>query len=685
MYKTDKQGEQEKVDYSWFVHLPMTHQQGEHNNDKKTRRQSILHPPTVPSGIKPIEKIEDERLSKTIQKFLLKKRIEKPTEIQRLCWPAMLKGLNVVATAPTGSGKTFGFLLPLFMHVENIEPKVTASGLNKGPIALVLVPTRELALQITNVAKPFKRLCNVKTVCVCGGVNKEEQVDELKLTTHIVVATPGRLIDLLYTESSKKLISFSRLNYFIFDEADRMLELGFEDQLQEIFTFIYKSKKLISSFSSSSQSLSLSAGDNNCNNYHSPGFNTCMFTATLPKRLNLFVNNWVKHPRINITTEGTLQSIGESQLGVSPTVTQIVHVCAEHKKSKKLIKFLRNTWKKDSKKRHLALVLVFCNKIKTVVYVEQFLKKQDIRVGALHSKMQQEKRKQLLNEFKAGKINVLIATDVAARGLDMKNLEIVVNWDMPSRLEQYVHRIGRTGRQGNDGLGYTFFTRNYIFLAKELIELLESNNQTVDPNLQMLMDEYIEYANGERAKVNIDNLYTDGIRNGKIIKKHKRRSNQSNHTSNSNNGFKRQIENDEGLLMVPTLYSDGAVNLATLPARNIIDDDGWSTSEDEKEYDLDSNNNMNNKSCKNDDANAGSGQNYVKKNIYKKANKLTFSDAGKLRGVSFKDRCWMAGVQGKAKQSATNDVNFNNVEKSNKKRKGKWKKRGKRGGRKHKK
>ena len=131
----------------------------------------------------------------------------------------------MVAVAPTGSGKTLGFLLPLVIHIEKVEPKVTASGLNQGPIALILAPTRELAIQLTHVAKRFKRLSNIKTVCVCGGIGKEEQIEELKLATHIVVATPGRLIDLLSIGKANKPITLHRLQFLIFDEADRMLEL----------------------------------------------------------------------------------------------------------------------------------------------------------------------------------------------------------------------------------------------------------------------------------------------------------------------------------------------------------------------------------------------------------------------------------------------------------------------------
>jgi len=635
-------------------------------NEKKQKTNGNDDNNNTTVVIRPIETINDKQLSVAVQKFLNKKHIEKPTEVQQLCWPAMLNRINVVAVAPTGSGKTLGFLLPLVIHIEKVEPKVTASGLNQGPIALILAPTRELAIQITHVAKRFKRLSNIKTVCVCGGIGKEEQIEELKLATHIVVATPGRLIDLLSIGKANKPITLHRLQFLIFDEADRMLELGFEEQLKEIYNFILNLKR--SSMCSSSSSSS--SKEHHMDLRHND-FNTCMFTATLPKRLNIFVNSWIQSPRIDISTKGTLQNIGNSQLGISPTVTQVVHVCAEHKKPKKLIKFLKNTWKKDVKKRHVTLVLVFCNKIKTVIFVEQFLRKQNIKVAALHGKIQQHIRTKVLNDFKAGKTNVLIATDVAARGLHMKHLEIVVNWDMPSRLEQYVHRVGRTGRQGQAGLGYTFFTRNFAFLATELIELLKSNEQVVDPNLQLVRDEYV--ASGENDLQSLKK------------KKQKKKSHPS-HGSALN-----YISKDEEILMVPTSYSDGSLNLATLPIRSNIDDVGWTSSSDSEIDNEDDS--MSNKTEHGNDLKKISLSG-IKRDKNTQTKKATFADGGKLRGVSFKDRCWMAGIQAKTQNNQSSKitaavvsegVSNNTINKGNKKRKGKWKKRGKRGGKKHKK
>eukprot|EP00944_MAST-04C_sp_MAST-4C-sp1_P009769 g9769.t1 len=600
--------------------------------------------------LQPIDDVGDARLSSSARQYLLKHGVQKPTNIQRLCWPAMLQGKNVLGVAPTGSGKTLAFIVPLLMKIEGIAPTISASGLNRGPIGLVLVPTRELALQITRVAKPLLRLFAIRTVCICGGMDKTKQVDELKLKVHIVVATPGRLIDILNSNKAEACISLKRLQYLIFDEADRMLELGFEEQLDNIFAFVVRALETMHGTAEAQQDATQK-------------LRTCMFTATLPKRLSAFVNKWVKKPRIDVTADGTISDIGDSQLGISSSITQVVHVCAEHKKTKKLIKFLNTTSKKEGKRRNQTLILIFCNKIKTVVFVEKFLKKNNIKACALHGKMQQHMRSNVLNDFKAGKKPVLIATDVAARGLHMKNLDIVVNWDMPSRLEQYVHRVGRTGRQGREGLAYTFFTRNFAFMAKDLVQLLKTNKQTIDPNLQLLLDEHL--ANNEMSKGSAQESHQH-IRASNALRKV--RPNEKTAGSDSKN-------DNEGILMIPTTYSDGAINLATLPMRHEVDDSGWSStdeSDDHVEGDVDG---VNEK--QNEDGSMETSR------PVKKENKKRFTDSGALRGVSFKDRCWMAGVQSGGIDKRIGKHTETSPSKGKGKRK--WKKRGKRGGAKHKK
>lgn len=540
-----------------------------------------------------VESVTDQRLPESFRAYFKASKLSRPTAVQRQAWPALLSGNNVVACAPTGSGKTLGFLLPALPHIAAQRP--VDSGKNQGPIALVLSPTRELALQIAIVAKAFKRKFDVHTVALVGGVGKEEQFDALLSGTHIVVATPGRLIDIL----SVGMISLRRVTYFVLDEADRMLELGFEDQLSQIKGQIRN------------------------------GCQTSLFSATLPNRLTKLIRNWVTEPRVEVVTDGTFSGNGTAKMGISPTVTQLVQVCAEHKKSKKLVKFLTKLRADDTEKRHLTSVLIFCNKIKTLMYVEGFLRKQQFKVGALHGKLPQVARNLVLNNFKAGKVSILVSTDVAARGLHMKHLEVVVNWDMSSSLEQYVHRVGRTGRSGKPGFAFTFFTRNYAFLAKKLIDLLNSNGQSVDQHLQALVTD--DTSSNERGVSNRSKLRAAPNTAG-------------------------NLEADEGVLAEPQSYAGGVVNLATLPVRGNKDD--WSSSSEDE--------------LSGDEGSCGPSQQQ------KRTKKISFAQEGALRDVSFKDRCWMAGVQARKKGEKAQDA----VQTASNNRK---RKRGKRGGKKHKK
>ena len=518
-----------------------------------------------------ITDIADTRLPDSFRTYFSKASLVQPTPIQGQCWPAILSGNNVVACAPTGSGKTLGFLLPMIPHVCG-QRKVDM-GKNQGPVCLVLAPTRELALQISTVAKPFKRLFAIRVVCLVGGVGKEKQFDSLVAGVHVIVATPGRLIDLVST----KVVSLQRTTFLVIDEADRMLELGFEEQLDQIQGQIR------------------------------PGKQTSLFSATMPDHLSDAVARWIPEPRMNIVSEGIFHGKGSGggnvQLGISPTITQLVHVCSEHKKSKKLMKFLTKLKTDDSKKRHNTLVVVFCNKIKTLAYVDMFLKKQGVKAGTLHGKLDQEVRNATLMNFKAGKFPVLVCTDVAARGLHMKRLEVVVNWDMPPSLEQYVHRVGRTGRNGQPGFAYTFFTRNFAFLVQPLVELLRNNNQSIDPHLQELAEGTVRMAEPSGpSKVN-----------------------------STTPPF------EDGILKTPQTYMDGVVNLATLPLRGNTRYSSSSDNSDTEREQLNGNTDENAADATVSSAKVAAGKD--------RPEKVSFADEGALRGVPFKDRCWMAGVQ----------------------------------------
>jgi ATP-dependent RNA helicase DDX5/DBP2 len=447
------------------------------------------------------------------QSYFKRASLTQPTPIQAQSWPLVLDGHDVVAQAPTGSGKTIAYLLPCVPHIQRAATFAATKeqGSSAQPIALVICPTRELAKQVRSVAKTFRRLYGVHSVAVYGG-SIDKQIEKCRgvKPVHLLVATPGRLYDL----AKRGDVVLSNVSYLVLDEADRLAVNDYEEHL----TYVR-------------ERLSLKR-------------QTVMFSATMPKALEEKLEaTWRGTPdgapspqptqRVMLCPGsddesdddhhqdnggcgggsgsgdddddddgGTRKKSGSSSTSTSRTslqptyqalrsLTQTVHVCAEHKKSRKLIKFLqkiRDEEKRDSA-RLPALVIVFCNRIKTVLYVKDFISKIYKKCAALHGKMDQESRDQVLVNFRAAKTHVLVATDVAARGLDIRHLPIVINWDMPSTMEQYVHRVGRAARhQGDEGIAYTFFTRHFHRTARDMIKLLQSTSQKVDPNLKELAE-----------------------------------------------------------------------------------------------------------------------------------------------------------------------------------------------------
>mmetsp|Transcript_95214 Transcript_95214/g.254585 ORF Transcript_95214/g.254585 Transcript_95214/m.254585 type:complete len:677 (-) Transcript_95214:52-2082(-) len=416
----------------------------------------------------PVESLRDQRLPEAFSKFFrVMEKFSTPTPIQMQCWPAVLGGRNVLGIAPTGSGKTLAYLLPLVPHAEaQVDPLP-----GEGPIALVVLPTRELATQVCEAARPLRRLFSIVARAIYGGQDKAVQVDALGFSGHhLLTATPGRLVDLMGLNA----LSLQRVTYFVLDEADRMLALGFEEQLHAISEQIR------------------------------PDRQTLMFSATFPGALRAASEKWLSDPvliRVATTeveeTNAFDRQLEEdeprrtSHLAVSPTIEQVVKVCSAGQRTRKLVKFVNKvrSVEKDNHVRQPAPILIFCNVIKKLRQVASVLEKAGIKAEPLHGQLPQMRREATLGRFKAGQTNVLVASDVAARGLHIARLGYVVNFDMPSNLEQYTHRIGRTGRSGAKGVALTFFTPNYAPLAGPLVNLLSSYGQIIDPELIQLRDE----------------------------------------------------------------------------------------------------------------------------------------------------------------------------------------------------
>jgi len=354
-----------------------------------------------------------------------------PSPIQSQCLPIALSGRDLVGIAATGSGKTLAFGLPALRHVKNQLASGAASG--RKPVALMIAPTRELALQIAGVLEEAGSKVGIKTVCVYGGVPKREQAQALRAGAAIVVATPGRLEDFM-EEGACKL---DEVSFLVLDEADRMLDLGFEPHIRKIAEGIRSDRQ------------------------------TLMFSATWPPAIRKLASEFLAHPARVI--------IGSQDLAASHSVTQIVEVVDGATRDGKLEDLLKK-YHKSRKNR----ILVFVLYKKEAARVESLLQRKGWKAAAVHGDISQVNRSAAVDSFKTGEMPLLVATDVAARGLDIPDVEVVINYSFPLTTEDYVHRIGRTGRAGKTGTAHTLFVaQNDKPRAGELINVLREAKQTV--------------------------------------------------------------------------------------------------------------------------------------------------------------------------------------------------------------
>jgi len=326
-----------------------------------------------------------------------------PTPIQTRVIPAILQGQDVLARAQTGTGKTDAFALPL---VEILSHQKTTK---RHPRALILAPTRELALQVGESIKAYGRWVSIRCTVVYGGVNIGPQIDRLKRGIDILVATPGRLLDL----ADHRAVKLSQINFLIFDEADRMLDLGFSGEINEILDLVPGERR------------------------------TMLFSATYTQQIRNLAKKMLRKPEyIEISPD---KKAAES-------VDQRVHLVDRSQKRNLLIHLITQD--------HWSQVLVFVRTKHGANKLTERLAAKKISAAALHGNKSQSFRTRTLKEFKNGDIRILVATDVAARGLDISNLPHVVNYDMPSIPEDYIHRIGRTGRAGISGVAISLVSHD---------------------------------------------------------------------------------------------------------------------------------------------------------------------------------------------------------------------------------
>ncbi|RID70971.1 hypothetical protein BRARA_C02943 [Brassica rapa] len=353
-----------------------------------------------------------------------------PTPIQAQSWPIAMQGRDIVAIAKTGSGKTLGYLLPGFMHLQRVR-----NDSRMGPTILVLSPTRELATQIQDEAVKFGRSSRISCTCLYGGAPKGPQLRDLERGADIVVATPGRLNDIL----EMRRISLRQVSYLVLDEADRMLDMGFEPQIRKIVKEIPTKRQ------------------------------TLMYTATWPKGVRKIAADLLVNPaQVNI---GNVD-----ELVANKSITQHIEVVAPMEKQRRLEQILRSQ-EPGSK------VIIFCSTKRMCDQLTRNLTRQ-FGAAAIHGDKSQPERDNVLNQFRSGRTPVLVATDVAARGLDVKDIRAVINYDFPNGVEDYVHRIGRTGRAGATGQAFTFFGDQDSKHASDLIKILEGADQRVPPQIR---------------------------------------------------------------------------------------------------------------------------------------------------------------------------------------------------------
>ncbi|CAG9853654.1 unnamed protein product [Phyllotreta striolata] len=411
------------------------------------RKQEIsLRGKNIPN---PVLNFDEASFPEYVMEELKKMNFKSPTAIQAQGWPIALSGRDLVGIASTGSGKTLSYILPAIVHI-NHQPRLKRGD---GPIALILAPTRELAQQIQQVANEFGQTSRIRNTCVFGGAPKGPQANDLMDGVEIVIATPGRLIDFL--ESNRT--NLKRCTYLVLDEADRMLDMGFEPQIQKVIEQIR------------------------------PDRQTLMWSATWPKEVQNLAQEFLKDfIQINV---------GSLQLSANHNILQIIDVCQEYEKESKLSTLLKEIMAEKENK-----TIIFIETKKKVDDITRKMKRDGWPAVCIHGDKTQQERDWVLQDFRTGKAPILVATDVAARGLDVEDVKFVINFDYPSNSEDYVHRIGRTGRSQKTGTAYTFFTPNNFNKASDLVAVLKEAKQVINPKLQDMADRGYNSGNTGRGR-----------------------------------------------------------------------------------------------------------------------------------------------------------------------------------------
>ncbi|KAM3524074.1 hypothetical protein MY4038_007897 [Beauveria bassiana] len=401
---------------------------------------------------KPVQKWAQCGLTRQTLDVIDNMGFEKPTSIQMQAIPALMSGRDVIGVAKTGSGKTMAFLLPMFRHIKD-QPPLKES---EGPVGLIMTPTRELATQIHRDCKPFLKMMGMRAVCAYGGAPIRDQIAELKRGAEIIVCTPGRMIDLLAANQGR-VTNLRRVTYVVLDEADRMFDMGFEPQVMKIFANMRPDKQ------------------------------TILFSATMPRIIDSLTKKVLKSP-VEITVGG--RSV------VAKEIEQIVEVRDENTKFHRVLELLGELYDRDEDARSL----IFVERQEKADDLLKELMVKGYPCMSIHGGKDQVDRDSTISDFKKGVVPILVATSVAARGLDVKQLKLVINYDAPNHLEDYVHRAGRTGRAGNTGVAVTFITPEQESCAPGIAKALEQSEQPVPERLNEMRKAHREKVKSGKAK-----------------------------------------------------------------------------------------------------------------------------------------------------------------------------------------
>lgn len=391
----------------------------------------------------PIKTFKEMKFPKPIIDELNRKGITRPTPIQIQGLPAILSGRDVIGIAFTGSGKSLAFSLPMIMAAMMEEKRMPLEG-GEGPVGLVLCPSRELARQTHEVIEGFtvelakQGMAEMRIMLCIGGIDGREQTDVVRdKGVHMVTATPGRLKDHLH----RKRMNLDICKYLVMDEADRMVDLGFEEDIRDIYSF-FKSQR-----------------------------QTLLFSATMPVKIRKFAESALVNPIV--------VNVGRAGAANLDVIQEVEYV----KQEAKIIYLLECLQKTPPP------VLIFCENKADVDDIHEYLLLKGVEAVAIHGGKAQEERDFGITEFKAERKDVLVATDVAGKGLDFPNIQHVINYDMPEEIENYVHRIGRTGRGGKTGIATTFINKDQSeSILLDLKHLLKEAKQRIPPVLAMMDD-----------------------------------------------------------------------------------------------------------------------------------------------------------------------------------------------------